>query len=104
MKLCDICKESVSIGICPICKRNVCRYCAYYVVSNTNIFTSIFEFKNPIPKKEVKKGNLAIICKDCLKKIAKIWKQEENKEKRMKSLSHSFFDVLVKLSVLEGVA
>ncbi|HDD44505.1 MAG TPA: hypothetical protein ENG63_06575 [Candidatus Desulfofervidus auxilii] len=105
MKLCDICKETISIGNCPICKKALCRYCAYYMVSHFSGKKKFyFEFINPIPKKEVEKGGLAIICENCLQKIARIWRKKKYREKRMKSLSHSFFDVLVKLSVLEKVA
>ena len=101
MKLCKICNETIAIGKCKMCNRDVCRYCSLIptlFAPNGEFFT--LEFKKP-SKKELKNGNVELICKDCVRKLRKIWRKESNERKR--DLANGFLDILIKLTILERV-
>jgi len=95
VKLCEICKETVSIGECPICTRNVCRYCSITLKCSANPNGYYFEFRK-IGKKA---KPTVIICKKCLKKLAKFWANADEKEKDL--LAEKFFELLIKLTTIE---
>jgi len=59
VRVCDICKERLAIGQCPICGRDVCKQC-------TQAFSLELGMKWRGPSIEFFREN---ICVDCAKKL-----------------------------------
>ena len=101
MKLCSICKETLALGKCEICKRDVCRYCSVMFKVHITPLTIHLEF-GKVGKRA--KPNV-IICKKCYKKFYKKQKEiaihNKKRENLQNLLSKPFFEILLKKILVE---
>ena len=110
--LCDGCNETISIGKCNLCGKELCRYCAYLLHTEFHRVPSTSEeitylksrFLNPINRGSAYE-DMPILCYRCYRKIKEGLTAggTEKIQERMRGLSKGILKFILDILMMEEI-